>query len=173
MLKIKLNDPEEVAIRLNEANQAYYVESMDGVYRYQIGDLECLRISNRMQKQKRGEKYAKLRNKENHDIIYLALEGLSINISTMEAYFENSNKKRKFCLVKNIGNKRIRSKYSRKFHHQTFDFKKDTDYKDLSTESERPTTASSQEEESWDLQMSTKRDQKSYILENCQKKKTW
>lgn len=53
--KESLNDPEEVMYKLNQANWAHHIESFDGVYKFMIQDLDCLRISYRQIKLEEGK----------------------------------------------------------------------------------------------------------------------
>jgi hypothetical protein len=45
--KQSLNDPDEIMYKLNQANWSHHIESFDGVYKFMIQDLDCLRISYR------------------------------------------------------------------------------------------------------------------------------
>ena len=51
---------------LNQANWGYHIESFDGVYKYIISDLDCLRIDYRRSKLEKGAKINLDEDKNNY-----------------------------------------------------------------------------------------------------------
>lgn len=115
-----LNDPMEIMYKLNEANWSYHIESFDGVYKYVIPDLDCLRISYRQKKLEEGIEINQA-EPEHCGLVFLPLSGLTVNLDTNEAYYD-SRRKRFYRLVRSPDNSRRRSKLSRKFIYQQFMF---------------------------------------------------
>ena len=67
--------------KLNQANWAYHIESFDGVYKYILTDLDCLRISYRQKKIEEGKTINQPgEDNEYNDLIFLPLSGLTVNL---------------------------------------------------------------------------------------------
>ena len=66
---------------LNEANWAYHIESHDGIYKKNIGDLDSLRINYRQNKLKEGKKINQMMEDKYNHLVFLPLMGMTVNLN--------------------------------------------------------------------------------------------
>lgn len=117
-----LSDPQELMKALNEANWGYHMQSHDGVYKFMINDLDCMRISYRQNKLGNGRKINQMGDTTEHnESIFLPLSGLTANLNTEDAYYD-ARKKRFYDLIRSEDGIRKRSWLSRKYIYQSLTF---------------------------------------------------
>lgn len=72
--------------KVNEINWYYHIESLDGVYKRPIKDLDCIKLGQRVKKLKNGQKIMQIKKKPH--LVYLPFTEITVDAVNMEAFFD-------------------------------------------------------------------------------------